>query len=50
MLDVTLFMARSPLAQDFQQRVPDFGPLERTIGDSNIEACQVAAIEMPHQI
>jgi hypothetical protein len=50
MLDITLFMARSPLAEDFQQRAPDFWLLERTVGDSDIEACQVAAIEMPHQI
>ena len=47
MFDVTLLMACSAFPEDFQQWVPDFGLLEDTVGDSEVEACQVAAVEMP---
>jgi hypothetical protein len=50
MLDVTLLMAGSAFPADFQQWVPDFGLLEDTVGESDVEACQVAAVEMPYQV
>jgi hypothetical protein len=50
MLDVALLMEGSPFPENFQQWIPNFGLLEDTVGDSDVEACQMVAVEMPYQV
>jgi hypothetical protein len=50
MLHVALLMEGSPFPENFQQWIPNFGLLEDTVGDSDVEACQMVAVEMPYQV
>ena len=50
MLDKALLMQRAPLRKRFKHGIPDLRLIQFSVGDLEIEFCQVATVKVPDQV